>query len=87
LLILRIIAVVTLIMAASGTKLWYDGQTLDYDMVLAIDASSSMLAEDYKPNRMEATKAALLMFLDTMPSSVNIGLLSRKLRIRKFYPQ
>ncbi|MEK6864338.1 MAG: VWA domain-containing protein [Nanoarchaeota archaeon] len=76
LLLLRVIAVVTLIMAASGTKLWYEGQTLDYDLVLAIDASSSMLAEDYKPNRMEATKATLLMFLDTMPSSVNIGLLS-----------
>lgn len=76
LLMLRVIAVVTLIMAASGTKIWYEGQTLDYDLVLAIDASSSMLAEDYKPNRMEATKAVLLMFLDTMPSSVNVGLLS-----------
>ncbi len=74
LLLLRIIAVVALILAATGTKLWYEGKTLDYDMVLAIDSSSSMLAEDYKPNRMEATKAALLLFLDSMPGNIKVGL-------------
>ncbi|MBU2637611.1 MAG: VWA domain-containing protein [Nanoarchaeota archaeon] len=76
LLLMRIIAVVALILAATGTKMWYDGKTLDYDLVLAIDASSSMLAEDYRPNRMEATKAALLLFLDSMPRDVNIGIVS-----------
>lgn len=76
LLAMRIIAVVALVLAAAGTKVWYEGQSTDYDMVLAIDASSSMLAEDYKPNRMEATKAAVLMFLDSMPSSAKIGLVT-----------
>lgn len=76
LLAMRIIAVVALILAASGTKIWYEGQSTDYDMVLAIDASSSMLAEDYKPNRMEATKAAVLLFLESMPSSAKIGLVT-----------
>ncbi|HII15881.1 MAG TPA: VWA domain-containing protein [Nanoarchaeota archaeon] len=76
LLFIRIIAVVALVCAATGTKVWYTGSTLDYDVVLAIDASSSMLAEDYKPNRLEATKTAMLIFLDNMPSSVNVGLVS-----------
>ncbi|MDD4878153.1 MAG: VWA domain-containing protein [Candidatus Nanoarchaeia archaeon] len=76
LLAMRIIAVVALVLAASGTKIWYEGQSVDYDMVLAIDASSSMLAEDYKPNRMEATRAAVLMFIDSMPSSAKIGLIT-----------
>ncbi|MDI6737745.1 MAG: VWA domain-containing protein [Nanoarchaeota archaeon] len=76
LLMMRIIAVVALVFAAAGARVWYDGQSTDYDMVLAIDASSSMLAEDYKPNRMEATKAAVLLFLESMPSSAKIGLVS-----------
>lgn len=76
LLAMRIIAVVALVLAATGTKIWYEGQTLEYDLVLAIDASSSMLAEDYKPTRMEATKAAVLLFLESMPSSAKIGLVT-----------
>lgn len=76
LLMLRIVAVIALVFAAAGTKVWYTGQTVEYDLVLAIDASSSMLAEDYKPNRMEATKAAVLTFLESMPSSAKVGLLT-----------
>lgn len=76
LLFLRMAVVVALILAATGTRLWHEGKTLDYDLVIAIDASSSMLAEDYKPNRMEATKTALLLFLDSLPGNVNVGLVS-----------
>jgi len=76
LLLMRIATVVFLVLAVTGTKIWYTGSTAEYDMVLAIDASSSMLAEDYKPNRLEATKAALLMFLDNLPGKIKVGLVS-----------
>lgn len=76
LLILRLATVFFLIFVAAGTKVWYMSQTSDYDMVFAIDASSSMLAEDYKPNRFEATKAAITMFLDNLPGQINVGLVS-----------
>ncbi len=75
-LFLRVAAVLFLILAAAGTTIWYTGATTEYDVVLAIDASSSMLAEDYNPNRLEATKAALLMFLDNLPGEINVGLVS-----------
>ncbi|MBU2589543.1 MAG: VWA domain-containing protein [Nanoarchaeota archaeon] len=75
-LFLRIAIVLFLILAAAGTTIWYTGSTTDYDIVLAIDASSSMLAEDYSPNRLEATKSALLMFLDNLPGKINVGLVS-----------
>lgn len=75
-LFLRVLIVLFLIFAAAGTTVWYTGNTLDYDVVLAIDASSSMLAEDYSPNRLEATKAALLMYLDNLPGKINVGLVT-----------
>lgn len=36
------------------------------DIIIALDVSQSMLAEDLKPNRMEAAKESIQMFLDTM---------------------
>ncbi|MDD3627471.1 MAG: VWA domain-containing protein, partial [bacterium] len=36
------------------------------DIVLAIDASGSMIATDFKPNRFEAAKKVLLEFVDKM---------------------
>lgn len=76
LLIMRLVIVLSLILAASGTIVWYTGTSMDYDMVLAIDASSSMLAEDYKPDRFTATKSAMLLFLDNLPGKVKVGLVS-----------
>ena len=37
------------------------------DIVVALDISGSMLAEDFKPNRMEAAKATALDFIDMRP--------------------
>ena len=44
------------------------------DIILVIDISSSMLAEDFKPNRLEAVKEAALNFIDNR-SVDRIGLL------------
>src|SRR5206468_13067367 len=45
----------------------------DGTVILAIDVSESMLAEDMKPNRMEAAKAAARAFVDKQSESVKIG--------------
>lgn len=45
-------------------------------VVLAIDVSGSMNAEDVKPNRMEAAKAAAITFVEKQPASARIGVVS-----------
>jgi Ca-activated chloride channel family protein len=43
------------------------------DIILAIDISGSMLAEDFEPNRLEAAKAVAESFIERRPND-NIGL-------------
>lgn len=45
-------------------------------VVLSIDVSRSMLAQDIFPNRLEATKRAAVDFVRTMPQGAHIGLVS-----------
>ena len=77
LFVLRILALSALIIAmarprtvdiSSQTK-----TTKGIDIVLAIDVSSSMLAKDLKPNRMEALKKVASEFIESRPND-RIGL-------------
>lgn len=43
-------------------------------VVIALDVSRSMLAEDVKPNRMDAAKAAATEFVNMMPAGFNVAL-------------
>ncbi len=45
-------------------------------IVLAIDTSLSMMAEDVDPNRLVAAQAAAKTFLDILPPKINVGLVS-----------
>jgi len=45
-------------------------------VILTIDVSMSMRAEDVKPNRLEAAKAAALRFVEKQPKNVRIGIVS-----------
>jgi Ca-activated chloride channel family protein len=45
-------------------------------VILAIDVSGSMFAEDVEPNRMEATKRAVRDFVEKQPGGVKIGIVS-----------
>jgi Ca-activated chloride channel homolog len=45
-------------------------------VILAIDVSGSMLAEDMRPNRMEAAKGAARAFVEKQSESVKIGVVS-----------
>ena len=64
--ILKIIASILLIIALArpqSTSSWQDTTTEGIDIVLSMDISGSMLAEDLKPNRLEASKDVALSFI------------------------
>ena len=73
---LRTLALVMLIIALArpqSTNTTTNSDTDGIDLVLDMDISGSMLAEDFKPNRMEAAKKVALDFVDKRPSD-RIGL-------------
>lgn len=76
LLLMRLLIITFLVLAVTGTTIWYTGLSARYDMVLAIDASSSMLADDYVPNRLEAAKNAASLFVDKVKGDVKVGLVA-----------
>jgi Ca-activated chloride channel family protein len=45
-------------------------------VILAFDVSGSMAADDIKPTRMDAAKAAALSFVQNQPSTVEIGIVA-----------
>ncbi len=71
LFVLRIIAVVMLIIALARPQTSNTSENVDsdgIDIVLCLDISGSMLAEDFKPNRLEAAKKEALKFIDDRPA-------------------
>lgn len=54
---------------------WQNVNTEGIDIVLAMDISGSMLAEDLKPNRLEASKEVAMKFISGRPSD-RIGLVT-----------
>ena len=64
---LRLFALAALIVAFSRPQTGVTSETVSaegIDIVLAIDVSSSMLAEDLEPNRLEAVKAVAVEFVE-----------------------
>jgi Ca-activated chloride channel family protein len=74
--VLRLV-VFTLLVAALArpqtTNSWSKSTTEGIDIVLSVDISTSMLAEDLKPNRVEAAKDVAASFINGRPTD-NIGL-------------
>ena len=76
LFILRVVGLVGLIIALARPQSSNTTENIDnegIDIVMAIDVSGSMLAEDFHPNRTEAAKATALRFVDQRPTD-RIGL-------------
>ncbi len=74
--LLRIAAFVLLVLILARpqyTNSWKDSETQGIDIMLAIDVSTSMLAEDLHPNRVEAAKIVATEFISGRPND-NIGL-------------
>ncbi len=73
---LRTIAIAFLIIAISRPQArssWKDIHSEGIDIVIAMDISGSMLAQDFKPNRIEASKQIAMDFIDNRPND-RIGL-------------
>ena len=74
--ILRIVAIAMIIIALARpqtTDNWQNTEIEGIDIMLAVDVSTSMLAEDLKPNRLEAAKQVASEFINGRPND-NIGL-------------
>ncbi|MFN4123902.1 MAG: vWA domain-containing protein [Flavobacteriales bacterium] len=68
------IALLVLVVARPQTSLnWKDITTEGIDIMLSIDISSSMLAKDFTPNRLEASKEVAIEFVRNRPND-RIGL-------------
>ncbi len=76
LLFLRLIVYTLLILSVTGTTIWYAGKSSNFDFVIAIDSSTSMLADDYNITRLEAAKEAAEMFVDSITGRSTIGVIS-----------
>lgn len=74
--ILRMAAVAVLVVILArpqSTNSWQNSSTEGIDIVLAMDISTSMMAQDLKPNRREASKDVASAFINGRPND-NIGL-------------
>lgn len=74
--ILRTLAVAVLIIILArpqSTNNWQNTSTEGIDIVMAMDISTSMLAQDLKPDRLEAAKDVAASFINGRPND-NIGL-------------
>ena len=63
---LRLIAIALVIMAIArpqSTLSWRNEESEGIDIILALDISSSMLARDFQPDRMEAAKDLAIQFI------------------------
>lgn len=73
---LRIITLILIILVLARpqtTNSWQNSEIEGIDIMLAIDVSTSMLAEDLKPNRLEAAKDVAAEFINGRPND-NIGI-------------
>lgn len=74
--VLRMLAIALLIVVLArpqSTNSWQNSSTEGIDIVMAMDISTSMLAEDLKPNRLEAAKDVAASFINGRQND-NIGL-------------
>jgi Ca-activated chloride channel family protein len=76
LFILRTLAISSIIIALArpqASNSWRTQNTEGIDIMMALDLSGTMLAEDLKPNRLEAAKSVASEFILSRPND-NIGL-------------
>ena len=74
--LLMIVALAALLTALARPRAMLQVPTLVETVMLAIDTSGSMRAEDIKPSRIEAARNAAERFIEQMPSRVRIGIVS-----------
>lgn len=70
---LTFVLIVIILARPRSRSPWIDDETEGINIMLAMDISTSMLAEDVSPNRMEAAKDVATEFINACPND-NIGL-------------
>lgn len=71
--LLTLIMIIVILARPQTSNNWRNTQVEGIDIMLAVDVSTSMLAEDLKPNRLEAAKQVASQFIAGRPND-NIGL-------------
>jgi Ca-activated chloride channel family protein len=74
--VLYLLALSALIIALARPEATIPTPSSTGTVILSIDVSGSMFAQDVEPNRMEATKKAATDFVEKQPSGVKIGVVS-----------
>lgn len=75
-LTLRILIFLCLVFSAAGMNVWYTGPSSNINFALAIDSSSSMTAEDLKPDRITVAKETAAEFVDFLSSTSKVAVAS-----------
>lgn len=75
-LTMRLLTLTAIILALAGITIFYVGESSEFDFVIAIDTSSSMLAKDFTPTRLDATKEGTTRFLKGLSTNSEVGLVS-----------
>lgn len=70
---LAIALIIVVLARPQSTNSWQNSTTEGIDIMMVLDISTSMLAEDLKPNRLEAAKDVAAAFINGRPND-NIGL-------------
>jgi Ca-activated chloride channel homolog len=71
--VLTIAALIVVLMRPQSRSSWKETKTEGIDIVLSMDISYSMLAKDFKPNRLEVAKEIAIDFINQRPND-RIGL-------------
>ena len=76
LLVMKILALTSLIIGISQPVLEQTIPSTDSDYVIALDSSTSMLASDIEPTRFQSAKSTSKEFIDALSNETNVGIIS-----------
>lgn len=74
--LLFLLALATMIVAASRPQATVTLPTQQETIILAMDVSGSMRAKDIEPNRLEASQAAARAFVEQLPPKTRVGVVA-----------
>lgn len=74
--VLALLAAAALVLALARPQMWRDEPVEQATIMLAIDVSGSMAADDVEPYRLRAAQDAALRFADAVPRQYKVGLVS-----------
>lgn len=75
-LILTSLVVILVVFSLADMKIVRTIPASSFSFALALDASRSMEATDFAPNRLEAAKSSAIAFVDTVPAGTKIAVVS-----------